>query len=69
MKQRKEVAVNTDLYERIKLAPMSAIQRQVALNALRDADAISNAVVWLVNAVRQLIAKAGAKPGNLKHSH
>jgi hypothetical protein len=60
-------AVNTDLYARIQLAPMSAIERQVALNALRDADAISDAVMWIVNGLRRLIAPA--KTGGLKHSH
>jgi len=58
---------NSDLYARIQLTPMNAIQRQIALNALRDADAFSNAVMWVVNGVRRLIAPA--KTGGLKHSH
>ena len=39
-----EKASKTDLYARIKLAPMNAIEREIALNALRDADLFANSV-------------------------
>jgi len=58
---------HSDLYARIRLTPMNAIERQMALNALRDADAFSDAVMWVVNGLRRLIAPA--KAGGLKHSH
>ena len=61
-------AANTDPYARIRLAPMNAIERQVGANALRDAEAIAGAIVWVVNGMRQLIA-AARRVGGLKHSH
>ena len=63
-----ERPANTDLYARIKLAPMTATERQVAINALNDAEAIVDGIVWAKNAVRKLVARLTAKPAGLKHS-
>ena len=64
-----EISANTDLYTRIKLAPMNQRDREVALNALRTADAIVDGIEWVVNGVKHLIAKVNEKPVSLKHSH
>jgi hypothetical protein len=69
MKRFNEISANTDLYTRIKLAPMNQRDRDVALNALRTADAIIDGIEGVVNGVKHLIAKISEKPVSLKHSH
>ena len=66
MDRYNERSANTDLYARIKLAPMTAIEREVALNALRNAEAIVDGIMWVVSGIRQLLAKVYAKPADLK---
>ena len=60
MSKYDESASKSDLYARVKLAPVNAIQRAVAVNALRDAEAISNAIMWVSNAVRGLFVRASS---------
>jgi hypothetical protein len=69
MKRFNEISANTDLYTRIKLAPMNQRDREVALHALRTADAIVNGIDWMMNGVKQLVAKVFEKPVSLRHSH
>ena len=64
-----EKAAKSDLYARVKLAPLNAIQRAVALNALRDADAISDAIMWVMSAVRRLVRRTGTSASHLLHNH
>jgi len=64
-----EKSANTDLYERIQRAPMSDRERQVALNAVRNAEWIVDGCLWAVNGVKAVIAKVFEKPAGLKHSH
>ena len=45
-----EKASKLDLYARVKLAPVNAIQRAMAVNALRDAEAIADAIMWVPTA-------------------
>ena len=49
-----EKASKSDLYARVKLAPVNAIQRAVAVNALRDADAITDAIMFAYTSSRWL---------------
>jgi len=63
-----EKASKSDLYARVKLAPVNAIQRAVAVNALRDADAITDAIIWAAAAVRRLFTRSRAD-GKLLHNH
>ena len=63
-----EKASKSDLYARVKLAPVNAIQRAVAVSALRDADAITDAIMWAVTAVRRLFTRSSAD-GKLLHNH
>ena len=49
-----EKASKLDLYARVKLAPVNAIQRAMAVNALRDAEAIADAIMWVANGIRSL---------------
>ena len=69
MKRFKEISEKTDIYTRIKLSPLNQRDREVALNALRTADAIADGIQWVVNGVKRLAAKVGEKPASLKHSH
>ena len=64
-----EKASKSDLYARVKLAPVNAIQRAVAVNALRDAEAISNGILWVVKAISRLFSRANAQVGRLTHNH
>ena len=67
MSRYNERAANTDLYARIKLTPMTAIEREVALNALRDAEAISDGIVWAITRVKAAVKYLLGRP-TLKHS-
>ena len=69
MKRFNEISANTDLYTRVKLSPMNQRDREVALNALRTADAIIDGIQRMANGVTHLIAKITEKPASLKHSH
>ena len=68
MVEYSEKASKSDLYERVKLAPVNAIQRAVAVNALRDADAISDAIMWFVTGVRRLFTRSRSD-ARLLHDH
>jgi len=63
-----EKASKSDLYARVKLAPVNAIEREIAVAALRDADAISDAIVWVITAVRRLFTRTPAS-GKLLPNH
>jgi hypothetical protein len=42
------------IYDRINSVHMSATERQAAINAMRDADAIVDAILWVTHKVEQL---------------
>ena len=69
MNQLNEKSANTDLYARINQASMTESEREVALNALRNAEGLVNGWLWVVNGVKRLIARIFEKPAGLKHSH
>ena len=69
MSEYTEKASKSDLYARVKLTPVNAIQRAVAVNALRDADAVSNAIMWVISAVRRLVSRTGTSASHLLHNH
>jgi hypothetical protein len=62
-------ASNSELYARIKQAPVNARQRALAVNAWRDAELISNAIMWVVSAVRGLGSRTGTSASHLLHNH
>jgi hypothetical protein len=68
MTKYSESASKTDLYARVRLAPVNAIQREVAVSALRDADAITDAILWVIAAVRRLFTPS-RQNGKLLHNH
>ncbi len=69
MNRLNENSSNTDLYARIGRTRMSERDREVALSAIRNAEAIVDGCLWAVNGVKGLIARICEKPAGLKHSH
>mgnify|MGYP001617752123 CR=1 FL=1 len=69
MNKLNQNSANTDLYERINQTSMSASEREVAINALRNAEGLVNGSLWVVNGAKRLIARIFEKPAGLKHSH
>jgi hypothetical protein len=67
-----EKASRSDLYARVKLAPLNEIQRAVALNALRDAEVITDGIMWVVTAIRRLFTRTSTNDkgaSRLLHNH
>ena len=64
-----EKASKSDLYARVRLAPVNAIQRAVAMNALRDADALTDAILWVAKGLRRLVTRTDASRGELTRNH
>jgi hypothetical protein len=54
------------IYDKLNSLPMSAIERQAAINAMHDADVIVDAVLWIARKIEQLGAFLFLKP-SLKH--
>jgi len=50
------------------MIPMLTIQRTMALNALRDADAITDAIMWAINGIKRLVASTPSKREALKRT-
>jgi len=48
---------------------MSDRERQVALNAVHNAESIVDGYLWVVNGIRGLVMRIFEKPAGLKHSH
>jgi hypothetical protein len=61
-----EIKIGSTIYDKIDASRLSALERQVAINALRDADLIVDALVWVIRKIEQLGARLFLKPG-LKH--
>jgi hypothetical protein len=64
-----EQASKSDLYARVRLAPVNAIQRAIAVDTLRQADAITDAMLWIVSAVRRLFRRSSDGTGRLLHGN
>ena len=62
MRKYDERASKTDLYARVKLAPVNDIQRAIAVSALRDADALTDGILWVLKSIRGLFARTGSRP-------
>ncbi len=66
MNSKPQVKFGSVIYDRINSVQMSATERQTAINAMRDADALVDALVWITRKVEQLGAFLFLKPG-VKH--
>ncbi len=54
------------IYDKINTVRMSATERQAAINAMRDADAIVDAILWVTRKIEQVGAFLFMKP-SIKH--
>lgn len=66
MKSNLEVKFGSVVYDKLNAVQMSAVERQAAINAMRDADAIVDAILWMTHKVEQLGAMLFMKP-SVKH--
>lgn len=57
------------LYAGVGDLAVNEIQREMAMDVMRQADAIVNAIVWSVNAVRGVFNRTGGAGGRLLHDH
>lgn len=53
MKKAMEIRIGSTIYGKISAARMSDAERRVALGAMRDADLIVDACVWVVKKIEQ----------------
>lgn len=61
-----QIKFGSVIYDKINTVRMSAGERQVAINAMRDADTIVDAILWVTTKVEELGAFLFLKPG-IKH--
>ena len=61
-----EIKIGSTIYDRINTVRMSDAERQVAINAMQDAELLVNAFVWVGRKIEQLGAFLFLKP-SVKH--
>ena len=66
MSRYNEKSANSGLYARIEQMQLTEVQRKEALSALRGGETVADAILWVINAIKQLFAGAALKP-SLKH--
>ncbi len=66
MKNTIENKFGSVIYDRINAVQMSAAERQIAINAMRDADALVDTFLWITQKIEQLGAYLFMKP-SIKH--
>ena len=54
MSNKLKIKIGSTIYERIDTIRMSDAERQVAINAMRDADLLVDAFVWVSKKTEQL---------------
>jgi len=61
-----EIKIGSTIYAHISTVRMSEAERQVAVNAMKDADLLVDAFVWVGKKIEQLTERLFLKP-SLKH--
>ncbi|MBM3373574.1 MAG: hypothetical protein FJY44_06840 [Betaproteobacteria bacterium] len=61
-----EIKFGSVIYDKINTVRMSEQERQVAINAMHNADAIVDTMIWLSQKIEQLGAALFLKP-SIKH--
>ncbi len=61
-----ELKIGSTIYGKIQAARMSESERRVAITAMQDADAIADAILWVMNKVEDVGSRLFYKP-TLKH--
>lgn len=67
MNSNSQVKFGSVIYDKLNALPMSSIERQAAINAMQDADAIVDAILWVTHKIEQIGASLSLKPG-IKHN-
>lgn len=62
MKDDIEIKIGSTIYNRINASRMTEAERQVAINAMHDAELIVDAIVWVTKKIEQLGARLFLKP-------
>jgi hypothetical protein len=57
-----ELKIGSTIYGKIQAARLSERERQVALNAMRNADVAVDAVMWIVRKIEHLGGRLFLKP-------
>lgn len=57
-----ERSSNSELCARIKALPLTASQRETALNGLHNGTMIADSILWVINGIKRLPASATLKP-------
>jgi hypothetical protein len=61
---------NSELYARIRALPLTASERETALSALRDGTIIADSILWVIDGIKRLPARAKLKrAAGTKHDH
>lgn len=66
MNTQLELKIGSTVYGKIQAARMSERERQEAVNAMRNAEAIVESIMWLVKKIEHLGERLFLKP-SLKH--
>lgn len=66
MNSKSEVKFGSVIFDKINTVRMTESERQAAIHAMRDADAIVDAILWVSHKVEQLGAFLFMKP-SIKH--
>jgi hypothetical protein len=66
MSKELELKIGSTIYGKIQAARLSERERQVALQAMHNADVVVDAIVWLVKKIEHLGDRLFLKPA-LKH--
>jgi len=66
MKSNFDSKFGSVIYDKINTVRMSETERQAAINAMRDADAIVDAILWVTRKIEQVGAFLFMKP-SIKH--
>lgn len=62
MRDDMEIKIGSTIYNRINASRMTEAERQVAINAMHDAELIVDAIVWVTKKIEQLGARLFLKP-------
>ena len=62
MKNDMEVKLGSTIVGRINSAHLSQAERQVALNAMRDADLLVDGIMWVAKKIEQIGERLFLKP-------
>jgi len=66
MSTLKEVKIDSTIYAKIQSARLSEREREIALSAMRNADLIVDAILWIAKRIEHLGERLFLKP-SLKH--